>query len=354
MDGLGAADAFYQAIKGTKHTATYWDMSYSRLAKLADDLATNPKRMALVTEADVIFFVDICPQIETLQHLIEVLGKKVVILDHHETGAIMFRNTKYTHRDLRVLICTDQSYSGATLTWALSTSIAADEFFNWQPEAYNIFETVDISPAFITNFRRLTAINSIDNVPLLYGLIGIRDTWKVDHPQKEDADGLNAFFRLYNVQDNKPGSLIPLIYELGGIEKCILVGKVADQTLKSQAKQALDNAARINFTNEVGDKLLLIIGSCPDGLGTVFGSLGYNSVDYPCIVVGVFNNYDGPSVGLSLRSKGYKCRLVAEALGGGGHDAAAGVDFKGADLTMGEVKSKVVRAIALTGYHVTP
>lgn len=326
MDGYGAACAFADQVdKSEWDSISYFPCGYGHLADLKYRVGDNP-----TSGKTHVLCLDICPTPETLDYLLVDRGLNVAVLDHHDTAMDNLENYNKTG----ILFTVTKDYSGASLVKALGKSI--NRVFN-QDIGENVYlEDDDI----LTNndiYKYLDSSRIIDS--RMYTLLEVRDLWiRTDAALKQQADDMAAYFKK---NDTSKGPLLPMAEFEALVPIALKEGRVINAELEIIVNEAI--AKSVSWEQEVdGEKLSILVGEVPAELGSLFGSVFNDSCDCNSLAIGTYSN--GSRIdGLSLRSKGTTgyARLVAESLGGGGHNHASGVNLKGHELTKEQLIDRV-------------
>lgn len=311
MDGYGAASAFKEALD-TKDwdSITYVGEGYNNVAEFPNNYS-HPIR-----KASHVVFVDICPTREVLDFLLNDLELNVCILDHHKTA----KNALTGYDPVGLFYTIADNYSGASLVKAIS-NYGINNLFKFDkiesafyPEQGGILSNNDM-------FKQCMDRDRIKSSPI-YTLLETRDLWITTDPQaKADADALAAYFKEVG-QEKKD---IISLKELEGLVNFLDVGHDMLREQLRIVREALEKADTWVQT-VAGKDVLIALGECPNNLCSLFGGTHNDAHDMDTLAVATMSNEAGIA-GLSLRSSGSLpyARLVAEALGGGGHDNASGV-----------------------------
>ena len=335
-DGYFAAAAvhfFSRAQESAVYTPIYHDSTKS-LEALKPLISDNP-------HLEGFLFVDIAPSPELAAELIKA-GYKVYVVDHHKSARddmmklhqndcdIMF------NENLKVIIY--DKLSGAALAYVLATHALANSHLN----IFDFIGSLPICPLQIdqdvlTNFLAYSHIGEekfgLDQLSPLYRLIAIRDLWITTDPEeKQTADQLNAWFffnKIYTNEDfNKLSDSLKsaIISPTSGnhyLNTMIEEGMMIMTVFLRQTRDDVGHA-RVTKYNYKGETLTVYIGNF------VHVSLAGQMVrdlnpGQPTILIKPIIDFKQPlKLNISFRSNGVVCRTLAEQLGGGGHDMAAG------------------------------
>lgn len=331
MDGYGAASAFLDQVnKDDWDSITFHGCGYGQLAKLKFMVGNNP--LSGITH---VLCLDICPSPETLDYMLIDRGLNVCVLDHHNTA---MDNLEYYNKP-GLLFTITEDYSGASLVKALGPAI--NMVFNQDVGEIIYLEQEGV----LTNndtYKYLNAKRVTDS--RLFTLLEIRDLWIKDCPElKQQADDLSAYFKKYDFakREVRPSSELEAI-----VTEALKEGREINAEQELIVKEAI--AKSIQWEQEVdGEKLSILVGECPNELGSMFGSIYNESCEGNSLAIGTYTE-DNRITGLSLRSKGNYgyARIVAEYLGGGGHDHSSGVNFNGKNYSRAELLELVKKALA--------
>lgn len=311
MDGYGAACAHYTH---SKIETIYKGVSYGFL-KMLPQLEIFPWCDVKITH---ILFLDICPTRETLDFLTKDKGFKVVILDHHETA----KNILTGYQNGLVNWVVADGFSGASLT--LNCHEVIDKLINYEPG-----ETTTVQTPYGLVCSNINADTFIHRHHMrenaLYQLLEVRDLWLCDNiDKKARADDFAAYAKFHELARNPVCDLSLLIDEHGGIDECCAKGAM----INAVQQNIIINAIQNSYTSDVvllnGKVVKLCVGLCPENMGSMFGDRWNVSTDISSIAVGLTINARANEIGVSIRSDCKLARLVAEQMGGGGHDNAAG------------------------------
>lgn len=335
-DGYFAAAAvhfFNKGAPGTVYTPAYHD-SMKSMTALAP-LVTLDKNLK------GFLFVDIAPSPELAVELVEA-GYTVYVVDHHKSA----RDDMLKLKDLRPAIMDSPHFkviiynkmSGAALAYMLATKAL-------EHGRTCIFDLLDYIPSkgldtdehMLTNMPAYGYLGAssfeLENLNELYKLIAIRDLWITKDPDKKRiADQVNAWFYFNKIFNNEDFDLLPvelksLIVSPGTSNKHLQTivneGWMIMEVFLKQTKDDVQHA-RLQRYSYKGKTLSVYIGSF------VHVSLAGQMVrdlnpGEPTILIRVVTDFKQPlKLNLSFRSNDVVCRVIAEQLGGGGHDMASG------------------------------
>lgn len=322
MDGYGAAVAFKDALDVSEwDSVQYHGTGYNQLAQVPNDF-NHP-----VQKCTHVVFLDICPTREVLDYLLNIKNMYVCVLDHHATA----KDTLKGYERSGLFYTITDKFSGASLVKSIPPH-AINSLFKFDIIGQKIMH--EIGGGITNNDLYIKDIDSYRVMrSKIYTLLETRDLWhKHDLDLKKQADYLSAYFKETN-QANKD---LITVAELEALtEEGIKKGKDLIEEQQLVVNAAL---AKANIWNHHvdGEDVVVAVGICPNDLSSMFGATHNESTELDSLAIGVY--MDGDSVaGLSLRSDGFYpyARIVAESLGGGGHDHASGVSNN----------SKVVRTI---------
>lgn len=341
MDGYGAACAVMQNLNADNwQKVHYIPTSYGYLKEIAEqgDVSRIPHM------STHLLFVDMCPEEATIDYLVE-LGFYLTIIDHHAGAKPTLELEKYNSGNPEVKYMVADKYSGASLlkalgdniNWALSDECVAGESYisNDSPDG-----------PIMSNTDMLVYLNrQLVEDSWLYRLLEIRDIWiKDDLDAKRYSDILASYFKRENTAKSEVVGNLDKIFNDDVINKIITEGDIILSTELAICDDALKHSDLTEVM--VGDeKLRIIIGSCPNKLGSNFGEVGNTSVGHNVITVGLFFDFSKSEVGVSLRSKGkFPCLPVAKLLGGGGHPDASGAALSG-KMGIDEIRNHIYSAV---------
>lgn len=318
MDGYGAACAHYANSELLRDHVQYKGVSYGFLSSIPT-MESFPWDDESITH---IIFLDICPTRETLDFLTKVKGFRITIVDHHKTAKTILSG--YDNQEVRYLIA--DNFSGASLTMALGKDIdklafgkdfkPSGEIDHYDPLMGGFLTNVDRSVFGLINRARITS---------LYGLLEVRDIWIEDDLEiKAKADHLAAYLKFRDISKEPICDINEMIKAHGGLEEILIVGKTIDEVQRSVVTDSIAASYKSKLTLRGNTQVELCIGVCPDGMGSMFGDMWNKSTEGDSLALALFHNLRANEIGVSLRSNNDLARKVAEELGGGGHDSAAG------------------------------
>jgi len=272
-DGTASAVIVASALslRGLLNNVEFRSIQYG--TKEHDEIVPEPGSM----------FVDITPPIKRWR---EWEGTDVVVLDHHETA-------REVTIGLGGVYGTNDKWSGARLAY--------EHVF--RPNAVNCSSELD-------DFSFLAMI---------------RDTWKKDHPRWKEAEAQAMALSFYGSEE----MLERVNRRALDLEDLMRLG----QSLAKKAERSIKKyCSRASWTESHGLKLAFF--NCTEKLISEIGnSLIEAGAD---VAVGWFSIDEdgGPKAIISLRGNGkISVRKVAQRLGGGGHDKAAGFGISGLTLS---------------------
>jgi len=272
-DGTASAVIVASALslRGLLNNVEFRSIQYG--TKEHDELVPEPGSM----------FVDITPPLKRWR---EWEGTGVVVLDHHETA-----------RDATIglggVYGTNDEWSGARL---------AHE---------HVFKSVaDGLSEYLDDFSFLAMI---------------RDTWKKDHPRWKEAEAQAMALSFYGSKE----MLERVSHRNLDLEGLMCLGQALAKKAEMSIKKYCSGAF---WTESAGLKIAFF--NCTEKLTSDIGNaLLEAGAD---VAVGWFslNEDGGPKLSVSLRGNGkVSVRKVAQSLGGGGHDRAAGFRIAGEDFS---------------------
>lgn len=318
MDGYGAACAHYANTELLRDYVQYKGVSYGFL-KALPTMESFPWEDGSITN---IIFLDICPTRETLDFLTKVKGFRITIVDHHKTAKTILSG--YDNQEVRYLIA--DKFSGASLTMSLGTNIDKLAFGKDFKPSGEIDHHDPIMGGFLTNVPS-DVFGLINRLRLtnLYELLEIRDIWiEDDLKKKTKADHLAAYLKFRDISKEPIGDIDRLIQNHGGIKEVLIIGKTIDEVQRSIITDAISASYKSKLVLRGNTQVELCVGVCPDGMGSMFGDMWNKSTEGDSLAIALFYNLRAGEIGVSLRSNNNLARKVAEELGGGGHDNAAG------------------------------
>lgn len=319
MDGYGAAVAFKDALDVSAwDSVQYLGSGYSELAGIPSNFNHSVQKCSHVV------FLDICPTRDTLDYLLNVKNMYVCVLDHHATAKKIL--TGYNRSGLFYTVM-DQ-FSGAGLVKAILPN-AINTLFN-----FDLIEHTELpgyGGGITNNDLHENSIDSFRNMrSRVYTLLETRDLWRKQDPQlKLEADYLASYFRDID-QSNK--DLISGAELEAMVEEGLVKGKAMIEAQQLIVNNALEKSEQWAEMVD-GESVLVAVGVCPNDLSSMFGATHNDSTLDDSLAIGVY--MDGDRVaGLSLRSNGFYpyARIVAESLGGGGHDHASGATINNSNI----------------------
>ena len=280
IDGFAAAATLWRALP----KATYRAVHYG-----------TPLPLEGVEQGDTLYFVDFAPAPAEIANLAKLQPARVVILDHHASmidayAAADCPEFQAVLRSANVELTLDGTRSGAGLTWA----------------------------------------HLYPDTPLPYVLACVqdRDLWKFTLPDSR------AFYEYFILFLNKPFSEFnQLVDSVGIVHDGIFatsMGASAYLGLKDITEALVEKReVEIQFHLDncltewpFGDSGKLAVVNCHRPITSELCDHIKDSYD---VVACYFHRKNGSMV--SLRSKDYNVRFLAEQLGGGGHKNAAGVEL---------------------------
>lgn len=335
MDGTAAAAAHMKAFDG----ASYYPINYSNTKNLEkfDGYLLKTMKDKLLNNLSNVWFLDFTPTEEILLQLAESV-RRVIIIDHHATGVDMLNKLMKPFNEeesviqmpKNVFFITGPSdeFSGAYLT-----DIFRNQFnllvdgkqteYGYTKRVFHKLQGKIYDSEILTNVLELKN----PNIPFsgIYELVRIRDTWDKRNPRlKERADALNYACFHDGIPDN------PEVFNekvtSDTLDSLTLKGKTIQEVHQRYCQNAIDSGYQITLDSETMDNIRLLVTTCPANQASLLGEMWYSKFpNEPAICVGLFYNHDKNTVGFGMRSNEFfNCRMIAEALGGGGHDRAAG------------------------------
>jgi oligoribonuclease NrnB/cAMP/cGMP phosphodiesterase (DHH superfamily) len=280
IDGFAAAATLWRALP----SATYRPVHYN-----------SPLPLEGVGQGDTLYFVDFAPPPEEISNLAKLEPARVVILDHHASMVDAYAKADCPEfqavlRAANVELTLDGTRSGAGLTWA----------------------------------------HLYPDTPLPYVLACVqdRDLWQFKLPDSRD------FYEFFILFLNKPFSEFNrLIDDVGVVNDGVFsstMGATAYLGVKEASealKEKRDVEIQFHLDNcltewPFGDSGKMAVVNCHRPITSELCDRIKDSYD---VVACYFHRKMGSMV--SLRSKDYNVRFLAEKLGGGGHANAAGVEL---------------------------
>lgn len=313
MDGFGAACAHYMSTK--LKNVTYKGVSYGFLKNL-NNVDEFPWKDDSITH---IMFLDICPTREVLDFLTNVMGFKVTILDHHETAKQILMG--YSNP----LVCwvIADNFSGATL--ALSCATVIDVMLNYNPTNITTVNTVNGTITSNIDADSFVYRRHLTSEYHIFQLLEVRDLWIKDNPKlKADADAIASYFKFHELAKLEPQNIIELVEKLGGVDKLIADGNAIQEVQTTMVSDAIDHSYKSDIVLSNNKVVKLCIGIGPSDLGSMFGDMWNTQNPEGSLAIALFFNPRANEIGVSARSNNGLARRVCTALGGGGHDNAAG------------------------------
>lgn len=330
MDGYGAACAFKDALDVTQwDSVQYLGTGYNHLAELPHNF-NHP-----VHQSTHVVFLDICPTRATLDYILNVKNLYVCVLDHHATS----KDTLWGYNRSGLFYTVADSFSGASLVKAIPP-YAINNLFNFDLTEPTIVG--EIGGGITNNDLFVNYINpALVKTNKLFTLLEVRDLWlKHDPKLKLQADYLAAYFKEV---DQAKKDVIPVAELEAMLPHALEAGEklITEQQLVVNA--ALAEATIWDETLPDGEVVVIAVGTCPNDLSSMFGATHNDSTVADSLAIGIYLDADKVA-GLSLRSSGYHpyARIVAEALGGGGHDCAAGATIKNPQI---KTREDVIAAV---------
>lgn len=338
MDGTAAAAAHMKGFDG----ASYHPINYSNtkdIVKFDEYIGTlgfpHGGAVELADPDTNVWFLDFTPTEEILLLMAKSV-RRVIIIDHHATGADMLNKLMKPFNDeegviqmpKNVFFITGASdeFSGAYLTDIFRNQfnlLMNGEQTEWTRRIFHKLQGKIYDSEIYTNVLEL----GNPNIPYngIYELIRIRDTWDKRNPRlKERADALNYACFHDGIPDH-PETFNEKVTS-DTLDILILKGKTIQEVHQRYCQNAIDSGYQITLNSETMDNINLLVTVCPANQASLLGEMWYSKFpDEPAICVGLFYNHDKHNLGFGMRSNEFiNCRMIAEALGGGGHDRAAG------------------------------
>ena len=342
MDGTAAAAAHMKAFNQDGIKVEYHPINYSHIKNLNEfeqfvyNIATRYRGLDSWLLPNVtVWFLDFTPTEEILLHLSKT-QERVIIIDHHATGVDMLNKLMKPFNEeegviqmpKNVFFITGASdeFSGAYLTDIFRNQfhlLLDGESVNYTRRVFHRLQGKIYDSEIYTNVLDLKN----PNIPYsnLYELIRIRDTWDKRNPElKTKADALNYACFHDGIPDN------PEVFNekvtSDTLDSLTLKGKTIQEVHQRYCQNAIDSGYKISLDSETMDNINLLVTVCPANQASLLGEMWYSKFpDEPAICVGLFYNHSKATVGFGMRSNEFiNCRMIAEALGGGGHDRAAG------------------------------
>lgn len=290
---------------------------------------------------DAILFVDFCPDVSVLEHLLEKKDRMIVVLDHHATardGVMAMDISGYLNF---VVIFADQ-LSGTGLTHVLLDKIPSyiKRDVNLYGELHSVVKGEN--HIFHTNVKSL--VNSEINVELdgLSRYVSARDLWQLGL-DKDKGDIIDHWLKLTESSEIHPSTIYDKVESLGGIDELVKKYAIVDQTIHRLTKKAIMQSKHHRFECN-GKPVNIIIGVPVPSYSSIFGAMGYGlKPDEPTIVVALGWDDRNEQVTLSMRSgKGIVVNGLAQSLfGGGGHPKASGAVMKTPCINYGELAMRL-------------
>ncbi len=374
MDGTAAAAAHMKGFDG----ASYHPINYSNtkdIVKFDEYIGTLgfPHGGAVeLTDPDTnVWFLDFTPTEEILLLMAKSV-RRVIIIDHHATGADMLNKLMKPFNDEEGVIqmpknvffitgASDAS-SGAYLTDIFRNQfnlLMDGEQTEWTRRIFHKIQGKIYDSEMYTNVLEL----GNPNIPYngIYELIRIRDTWDKRNPRlKERADALNYACFHDGIPDH-PETFNEKVTS-DTLDILILKGKTIQEVHQRYCQNAIDSGYQIKLNSETMDNINLLVTVCPASQASLLGEMWYSKFpNEPAICVGLFYNHSKATVGFGMRSNEFiNCRMIAEALDGGGHDRAAGgslteaelFDFRPAEYNLESILLSVNKKIVDTIFEV--
>jgi oligoribonuclease NrnB/cAMP/cGMP phosphodiesterase (DHH superfamily) len=281
IDGYAAAATMWRAFPD----ATYRAIHYG-----------EPLPLDGVTKGDTLYFVDFAPPPEEITTLSELQPARIVILDHHASMIDAYGNADCPEfqavlKGAHVELTLDKTRSGAGLTW--------EHLYPDTP------------------------------LPYVLACVQDRDLWKFALPDSRD------FYEYFILFLNKPFAEFNRLVDDVGVVRDGVFGSPLSATAYlglKEASEALKEKRDVEIQFHLdncltewpfGDSGKLAVVNCHRPITSELSDRIKDSYD---VVACYFHRKMGSMV--SLRSKDYNVRYLAEKLGGGGHKNAAGVEMK--------------------------
>ena len=313
MDGYAAACAFKLNYSGPE--PFYKKSSYGFVNKLNTGIADK----LLNDTVTHLVFLDICPDYDNLKYLADQ-GFKILVLDHHATA----KDTLFKGIDNVGYVMAD-NLSGASLVYSVGKNIAT--LLDAKVKAGTFLEPILVEHVTLSSNLDVEPIDIINPTACmhnrLYKLLEVRDIWDTTDPKRKlDADYLAAYFKHHNTANNKV-AIIGSIFDMD-LDAALAEGKLIYDVQESLLRNVMRNCYTSSILTGDGKPVELLIGQCPDGMGSMFGDI-WNEQHESSIVIALYFNFRANMIGISVRSNNGMSRYIGERLGGGGgHDNASG------------------------------
>lgn len=361
MDGTSAAAGVWLSLDYNKSNpqesvvrddlANYHSINYDDcrsvegfMEKYEDKLSPNAAHPKNDTH---IMFVDFYPGKDICEKLL-YHGYTLTVIDHHATTMDSIFDVAKNWNNFGYVMSMDNKLSGGALVCSLRHSL---ESINDSNRNLILDEPKEM---FLKDWKVQTNldIKQLGDLHPLYELIRVRDIWDESDPDmKRDADFLNSglsYNHLYNL-DGYINTLI-LSEDINIVAtKIMSEGRLIHSVHESMVKASIKTGFKDTIITNSGDEVKLLICFVPNKLGSLLGDMWKkeNEPDKKCISIGMTWVPDKNLIGLTLRSSNnISCRVLAENLGGGGHDCASGASIDNvSELNLSQLVNKLVTKV---------
>lgn len=336
-DGTAAAWAtsiYLNSIGVKKNETTFTAMDY------------NNQDVDFIEKDSTVFVVDFSLPIAKIEQLME-RNCRVIVLDHHKTAYDTYARyaKEYVHKAIGDCLVPDKGEMAGITSDSVTLYGGKVNIF-CDVDLYKVPKPDSVLPGqcllvVLQKFCGTSLVWSYlvgGQIPDIVKYVEDRDLWKKQFPETDSIIWLTRIMEL----DHNDFIRIAYLDE----QTCIARGAVAMQSVNFFAKQCTQNAGIYYAYDRMGNTVRFIATNAPHVLSSETCQLMLqNFPDIDCKaavieegVVATFS-YEGPNVRLSFRSNNKTARLLAERLGGGGHDNAAGVVLPAYDFKyLGELK----------------
>ena len=373
MDGTGAALAHQWAFENIVADFVYQPINYPQASdenKFAEFLQKKEIQLWGVNE---VWFLDFTPTLPVLQFLLK-LGIKIFIIDHHATGKEILQNIEAMeprpplYNKLYYVIGDSDEFSGAYLTHLFQDQLFRFANMTRDNDPIKLFHRLPNrigDSVIVTNLIELETPHC--QTANGYDLLRVRDCWDTrDKEFKAHADGFHYYCFHHGIPDHpdKLASVFRLtsVFRNEDLTPFIKEGQVIKSVYEKQCQKAIDVGLQTVVNTDLLNDIQVLITVAPYDQASLLGEMWYSKFpNEPAICVGLFYNHSKATVGFGMRSNEFiNCRMIAEALGGGGHDRAAGgslteaelFDFRPAEYNLKSILLSVNKKIVDTIFEV--
>lgn len=322
-DGTAAAWAtsiYLNSIGAKKDEVVFTAMDY------------NNQNVDFIEKDSTVFVVDFSLPIDKIEQLME-RDCRVIVLDHHKTTYDTYAKyaKDYVNKAIGDCLVPDKSEmagitSDSVTLYGGKVNIFCDVDLYKVPKP----DTVLPGQCLLVVLQKFCGTSLVwsylvgGQIPDIVKYVEDRDLWKKQFPETDSIIWLTRVMELDHTDFVRIASM--------DIETLKSRGSITLNTVNFFAKQCVQHAGIYIAYAPDGGTIRFVAANAPHALSSEACQMMLanfpNVNDYGCImidgVVATFS-YEGPNVRLSFRSNNKMARHVAESLGGGGHDNAAGV-----------------------------